>query len=170
MDLKSIKDKIFQMIKKYKYAILVLCVGIVLLLMPSGDKGNMEPIQTDDAYIKHDKVTLEGSISSVLSNVYGAGNVQVILTVARGEETVFQTNTDENCDDNSTSSRIETVTITDSQRNQTGLVKQVNPVVYQGALIICQGGDDPAVCLAIKDAVSKLTGLGTNRISVLKMK
>lgn len=170
MDIKLIKDNILQKVRKYKYAILVLCVGIMLLTLPLGDKKDTETTPTSEAYIKPNEVTLEDSISSALSNVYGAGKVQVILTVAQGEETVFQTNMDENCDDKSTNCRSDTVTVTDSQRNQTGLIKQVNPVVYQGALIICQGGDDPAVCLAIKDAVSKLTGLGTNRISVLKMK
>ena len=155
MDIKSIKSSLFHKIKKYKYAILVLCVGIVLLLVPTGDKSNTEQLQTCDEYITPKEATLEENISIALSNVYGAGEVQVVLTVSQGAETIYQTNTDENHSDSSASNRIETVIITDSQRNQSGLVKQVNPVVYQGALIICQGGDDPAVCLAIKDAVSK---------------
>lgn len=170
MDIKTVRDKLFQAFKKYKYAIMVLCIGVALLVFPM--RSNTEPRETEssETNMVTTETSLEDAISSALSCVNGAGEVRVILTVARGEETVFQTNTDENRGENTINSKIDTVTVTDSQRNQTGLVKQVNPVVYQGALIICQGGDDPAVCLVIKDAVSKLTGLGTNRISVLKMK
>jgi stage III sporulation protein AG len=72
--------------------------------------------------------------------------------------------TNENGDDS------DTVIITDSSRNESGLIRQVNPPVYLGAIVLCQGGDRPSVRLAIVDAVSKVTGLGADRISVLKMK
>jgi stage III sporulation protein AG len=39
-----------------------------------------------------------------------------------------------------------------------------------GAIVVCQGGDQPTVRLAILDAVSKVTGLGADKISILKMK
>ena len=65
--------------------------------------------------------------------------------------------------------RLVTVTVTDAQRNESGLVRQIVSPKYRGAIIVCGGADDPVVCLAIKDAVSNATGLGTDRISVLKM-
>ena len=39
---------------------------------------------------------------------------------------------------------------------------------FQGALVVCPGGDDPAVRLAITGAVADLTGLGADRISVCR--
>jgi len=36
--------------------------------------------------------------------------------------------------------------------------------------VVCQGADDPAVRLAVSQAVSSVTGISTDRISVLKMK
>ena len=60
--------------------------------------------------------------------------------------------------------------ITDSDRKEEGLITQVDPPVYQGAIIVCQGADRGAVRLAIVEAVSRVTGLGADRISVLKMK
>ena len=54
--------------------------------------------------------------------------------------------------------------------NETGLIKQVNPPKYLGALIVCQGADDPSVRLAVSQAVASVTGISTDRISVLKMK
>ena len=92
--------------------------------------------------------------------------MQVLLTVAAGEQTIYHS--DENSTD--TSVRLETVIITDSQRNQQALVQQVLPESYRGAIVVCQGADSPAVKLAIVEAVSRATGLGADSISVLKMK
>lgn len=39
---------------------------------------------------------------------------------------------------------------------------------FQGALIVCGGGDNPAVKLQIVEAVRALTGLSADRISVCK--
>ena len=41
---------------------------------------------------------------------------------------------------------------------------------YQGALVVAQGGDDPQVRLALSEAVSALTGLGMDKISICKGK
>lgn len=41
---------------------------------------------------------------------------------------------------------------------------------YSGAVILCQGANDAAVRLQIVEAVSAFTGMGSNRIIVLKMK
>ena len=37
----------------------------------------------------------------------------------------------------------------------------------QGAVVVCTGGDDPAVRLRVTDAVSVYTGLGSDRIRVI---
>ena len=39
---------------------------------------------------------------------------------------------------------------------------------FRGALVVCPGGDDPQVRLAVMEAVSAVTGLGSNHISVCK--
>lgn len=37
-----------------------------------------------------------------------------------------------------------------------------------GALVVCDGADRAQVCLAVKEAVSAYTGLGSNRIVILR--
>ena len=93
-----------------------------------------------------------------------------MLTVSTGEQTLYQTNNDYSTDANGSQEKTDTVTVTDSQRNETGLIRQVNPPIYLGAVIVCEGADNPAVRLSITEAVSRITGLGTDKISVLKMK
>ena len=66
--------------------------------------------------------------------------------------------------------RKETVILTDSERNQQPLVQQVLPPQYLGAVIVCQGAENAAVRLAVVEAVRNATGLGADKISVLKMK
>lgn len=169
MDIKALPEKIYALFKKYRYALLVLAIGLVLMAIP-GTRENSETKKTDDAQISQPEPLLEERLNVILSQVSGAGQVRVILTVAEGEEIVYQTNDDTSNTNDSDNISVDTVTVTDAQRNQSGLVRQVNPVIYQGAVIVCQGADNSSVRLALVDAVSKLTGLGANCISVLKMK
>ena len=52
---------------------------------------------------------------------------------------------------------------------ETVTVQELSPG-YQGALLVCEGGDDPRVRLALTQAVSALTGLGADKISISKGK
>lgn len=167
MDVASWSKKIPEFIKKYKYAVLVLLVGIVLMMLPEWnarvDTDVVEPEETEEH-------TFNDQLAEILSKIDGAGDVEVLLTIRSGEEILYQTNDDITNTDNSSSTKITTVTVTTSQKDETGLVRQINPPQYLGAVIVCQGGDSPGVRLAIVDAVSKVTGLSSDRISVLKMK
>ena len=60
--------------------------------------------------------------------------------------------------------------IVDADRKESGLIKQVNPQKYLGAIVVCQGADSPSVRLAITQAVSRIIGLSADKICVLKMK
>lgn len=163
MELKALLEKLCGLIKKYKYAIFILLLGIGLMMYPGKQKTNSTVKALNVS--QPQTVTLEDQLSEALSNVQGAGNVKVILSVVQGEETVYQT--DQNTSDNKDAVSVKTDTVT---VDKSGLVKQINPPVYKGAIVLCQGADHPEVRLAIVDAVSKITGIGSDRISVLKMK
>lgn len=168
MDIKKLKQSIAAFFQKYKYAVFIFALGIVFMLLPSqsSTKEEVQAIQTP----LQPSVTVQEELEEVLSYIQGAGAVKVMLTVASGEQTVYQKNEDSTISDTSTSIKTEVVTVTDADRNEVGLIQQINPPRYLGAIILCQGADDPAVKLAISNAVSKITGLGTDRIAVLKMK
>lgn len=152
--------KIREFLVKYRYALLVLLVGLVLMLLPTGsDSQTKQPI-TDASPSKELDVTQE--LTQILASIQGVGKVQVMLTVEEGEKTVYQY-------DEKTSGK-DTVIITDGNREETGLVYQVISRKYRGAVVVCQGADSASVRLSIIEAVAKVTGLGTDRISVLKMK
>lgn len=161
MDRINLKEKAIPFIKKYRYVLLILALGLILMCLPE----RAEKTDPGDSVMAVETIPdMEQRLEAILSQIQGAGKVKVLLTESTGERTVYQT------DAGSDGTSRDTVIITDTERAQQGLVSQINPPVYQGAVIVCQGGDDPAVRLAIVEAVSDATGLGADRITVLKMK
>lgn len=160
MDIKRITEKTAELLKKYRYVCIVVLIGILLMTLPVGASKKKETTLTIPSV---QEPSMEIRLTNILSQIRGAGKVSVMLTVAAGEETVFQ-------EDTGSSGLTDTVTVTDKDRNQSGLVVQVLPPRYLGAVVVCQGADDPMVRLAIAETVSSLTGLGTDRISIVRMK
>lgn len=152
---------------KFRYPIVILLAGLVLLTLP----GQREPTaQNSTVSATTPKADITQSLTQILSQIEGVGKVQLILTVAEGERTLYQSDEDVTTGETSSATRKDTVIITDTNRAQQALVLQVLPPKYLGAVVVCQGADIPAVKWSVVEAVSKATGLGADRISVLKMK
>ena len=167
MDIKSFGQKAAALIIRYKYVFAVVLIGIVLMCVPIGNssKNANSPAPTVKPVKDHGK-----ELGEILSKIHGAGRVEVLLTVDNDGKTVYQTDSDISVEENSKTDRQDTVIITDANRNQQGLIQQVIAPSYRGAVVVCQGADDPAVKLAVMEAVKNATGLGYDRICVLKMK
>ncbi|MBQ3503320.1 MAG: hypothetical protein IJA75_01295 [Oscillospiraceae bacterium] len=163
MERTQIRQRVTEFALKYRYILLVLLAGLLLMMLPDSKK---EATVVSPAEAQIPQESLQEQLQEILGRIKGAGKVQVLLTQYRGEETVFQSDTDRTGD----ALRSETVMLSRSDRSESGLVRQVNPPVYQGALIVCQGGDIPTVKLAIVEAVMSVTGLRSTEITVLKMK
>lgn len=167
--MEPIKSKLRELIEKYKYALLILLIGIALMVVPS-----LSTKQNSDNMINVTPAAqtnnLAEDLEKILSGIDGAGRVEVMLTISQGEQTFYQADSDYSNDDSSTKTNSDTVIITDKSKNENGLVTRVDPVKYMGAVVLCQGADSPTIRLSIIDAVSKVTGLGANQICVLKMK
>lgn len=167
MDWVAIGKKLTDFVGKYRYVLLVLLIGLVLMLLPGRNTEEETPVQPEVTQQKESDITAE--LTAILSQIKGAGKVQVMLTVSAGETTLYQYDEDVT-NSESGSIRRDTVIVTDENRTQSGLIRQVNPPTYQGAIIVCEGADSAYVRLGIIEAVSRVTGLGSDRISVLKMK
>ncbi len=161
MDIRMWSEKSRKWLGKYKYLALILLVGVGLMLIPSKNETDAPKASVEENSVV--TVSVSKELEEILSHIKGAGKVKVMLTVKTGEQTIYQTDTP-------STDRQDTVIITDGDRAQNGLIQQVISPTYRGAIILCQGADSASVCLAIKEAVSKVTGLDTSQISVLKMK
>ena len=166
MEMKETAAKITGIFKKYKYAILVLLVGIGLMLIPNIKKENDVAVPVS----VQEQEDLADLLEEMITHISGVGRAKVMLSISQGVETLYQTDVNKSYGADDGSEHISTVIITDAQKAQVGLIRQINPATYQGAVVVCEGADNPQVRLSVVEAVSKATGLGTNCICVLKMK
>lgn len=164
MDWLAGKRTVLEFLKKYRLVIIVLLAGILLLTCPIGENEEQVPETVTR------EITLQESLEAVLSEIAGAGKVSVLLTQAVGEEIIYQTDDNQNAEEGRNTSRRETVLVSGTGREETGLIRKVKAPTYLGAVIVCQGADNAAVRLAVVQAVGSATGLTSDRISVLKMK
>lgn len=167
MELKNWNVVLKEKFGKYKYVLLILLVGMVFMIQPE-QRDTQDTSDQSEPPVEQQE--LSDQLEDILMNIHGAGKVMVMLSLEKGESTIYQTDVTNTQTEKGTDSRSQTVIVTDAQRNETGLVYQKNPPIYQGAIVLAQGADDPSIKLAIVEAVAKITGLGANRISVLKMK
>lgn len=170
MGLSKLRGKLGLLFKKNKYIVLILIIGLLFMLIP-GMLDSQKTNTTDEIIeTKTEPIALDERLESILDTIDGVGKVKVLLTVATGEETIYQTDTDTNTSNDTHTVQIETVLLSNTDRSQCGMIRQVNPPTYRGAIIICEGANSASVRFAVIEAVAKVTGLGTDRICVLKMK
>lgn len=168
MDWLAAKTLFSNGLKKYRWAVVVLLAGLFLMALP--EKKTQSVPQTGLPRETYQEEDLQTALEELLSQLDGAGKVKVLLSPASGKQTYYQTNDNVSANADSSERRSETVIVSGSDRSQTAVVRRIDPPVYLGAVIICQGGDSPKVRLAVVDAVATATGLTTDKISVAKMK
>ncbi len=155
---------------RYKYVLLVAAIGAGLLLWPQKPKTTQSAAENPAPLLsaETDVTEIEEAMEAILGKISGVGRVDVMLTLQSGSELVLAQDSTlrysgsaQSPDDYQRSS--ETVT------SSGGVVvtQQVYPQ-YRGALVVCDGGSSDAVRLEVVAAVSALTGLGADRITVVK--
>lgn len=148
---------------RYRLAWLVILAGLLLLLLPAGGGEETEEA-AQPAASAFDLAATEARLSAALSKIHGAGEVTVVLTVANGPKQILAQNMDR--DTQQGEEKTETVVLSRGSGSQeTVTVQEVYPR-FQGALLVCAGGDDPDVRLQLTQAMSALTGLGADKISI----
>lgn len=167
MELAHTGKRLSTFVKKYRYVLLILVLGIVLMLLPDRDQEETMPAEPIGVTTQYD---MTEDLTNILAQIQGAGRIKVLLTGDVGEEIIYQTDHQIVSEDGRRSEDQTTLKTLNSDRSETGLVRQIIAPKYRGAVVVCQGADQPQVRLAIIEAVSDATGLGTDKISVLKMK
>ena len=168
---KKKKKQVFSVLGRYKYALIVAAAGAALLLLPPLWGGGAEPSEPAGAETAWSReMELEDRLEQALSQISGAGEVEVVLTLKSGPQQVLAQDVDTTVDDRGTQSVLSSVVVSHGGGEEEAVVIQQLSPQYQGALVVCSGGDDPQVRLRLVEAVSALTGLGADQISVCKGK
>ena len=108
--------RVKEWIGKYRYAVAVLAVGIALMLLPDAPQPQVEEPETGT------ELSMEDHLQRILSQIEGAGRVEVLLTEAKGSTMLYQTDTQRDSSGDRESSENKTVIVTDSQHNEAGLI------------------------------------------------
>ncbi len=165
--------KLTTALEKYKFILLVLLAGLLLLLLPTSPGGGVQSADTESqsaAEIVFSVSELEEKLETTLSKIDGAGEVTVALTLRTGARQVLAQDVAVSDRDGDSSEERTTVVISGGSGREEAVALQQLAPQFQGAVVVCPGGDNPTVQLRLAEAVSDLTGLGADKISICKGK
>ncbi len=157
-------------LSKYKYIALLIGVGIVFLLFPTSTSNEINSKSSSSVEEEFAVSELEERLENILSQIDGAGQVKVMLTVKSGMKRVFAQDGRVEQDNELLQKESETVVISSGAGTQEAVLMQRIYPEFQGVLIVAEGGGDPFVKLSLTEAMTALTGLGADKISVCKGK
>ena len=134
-------------------------------------------IQEKDAYI----TALENKLEQTIEGMEGAGKVDVMITLKDNGEKILdknqpyeseeETNTEENKESkkNRIQNNQETVLVETEGNTEPIIVRELYPDI-EGVVVVCEGGDNSALTVKIKEAVQALFSIDAHKIVVCKSK
>lgn len=161
------REKAEQLWKKYRLVLLSVLAGLLLMLFPL----DTDHEKTEEVLQERETFSLEETerrMEEILGRIEGTGKLQLMLTLKSGSQLQLAEDTDRSVDGDELQTKQETVTLNRGSGYQDVVVTQQVYPSYQGALVVCQGADRAAVRLAVTEAVSALTGLSSDKITVVK--
>ncbi|MCR4771821.1 MAG: stage III sporulation protein AG [Oscillospiraceae bacterium] len=156
-----------ELLKNSKLLAAILAGAVLLLVLPRGKSAGAERKDETDTLPQFSLSEEEKRIEDALERMEGVGEVKVLLTLESTAEREYARDVDENS------------TVSGSGDNRTDRTSKVTNLSgralnvrssyprYRGALVVVSGGG-AALRLELTNAVSALTGLSTDKISVVK--
>ena len=156
---------------RWKYAVLVVAAGTALLLLPSGGEGK-STVAVSTENMETAAAETQTQMETILSKISGVGELHLMLTADTGTERRLAQDTEVRYSGDTAAPddyerKSETVLSGDGGADAP-VVTVTRCPTWRGALVVCQGGGDAQVRLAVTQAVSALTGLGSDRITVVQ--
>ena len=150
---------------KKEYVFVFLLTALVIAIFLSGQNVSL-PFSTNDSNKSENYVsTLETSLQNILSDVEGAGKINVFITVDGSEEQVVLKNV-ETKTENGAKTTIESIVLVGGKPYVT---KVENPKII-GVAIVCEGADDLSVRLNITEIVTTTLSVNSESVRIIKMK
>ena len=158
--------------------IIILCiiflVALILFLKLSGTKTTTKTTMTSSIQYQTSldySKQLETKLESVLSQIKGAGNVKVMITLDGSPELVYAMDSNEKVSNNtggSTTTSSSTPILVQTNGTTSPLIlTEVLPKV-KGVIVVSSGANDISIKLDILNSVSTLLDISTDKINVLK--
>lgn len=165
------QQKVVPLAVKYRAVLIVLLAGV--LLLASGGRGAKEEAVVSDVSAEpsaFDLAAFEQALCDKLAAVDGVGRVELMLSLEESGEAVYAVNTRQTTGMDSSQSYESDLTILSdgSYGEKPVTVKNLLPT-FRGAVVLCDGADNAQVRLAVTQAVSTVCGIGSDKVTVLKM-
>lgn len=174
---------------KYRTIIVAVCVIGIAFIFLSGFFKNNSPAPTKDTSaqptVTADQYAsgLEGKLTNIITGIQGVGTAKVLVTLERNTEYVYATEdktsnqtTEDKSGDSTTKNQTNDSTekkyilVKDADGSQKALaVTEVQPIV-KGVVVVCDGGDNPAVQENVINAVTTALDVSSARVCVIKGK
>ncbi len=169
---KFLTEKSAKVFEKYKYIFVVIIVGMLLLVLPQNKSEKIKSSEISEEIVVE---KFEERIESALSRCYGVGRCEVILSIESGSEKVYEKEARKSARENEGGVVLEqdsdikpSILSEGSGRESALVVKEVYPK-FRGAVVICDGAEKAEVERAITESITALTGLRSDKISIIKM-
>lgn len=162
------KECIIEKIKKNKkiqYFIIatILCLGIIFFIANFQENKN---VANNSSFIDSYVSNLENKLANTLSNVKGAGKINIVITVESGMETVLAMKTTTTINESGKKEIVETPILVNGK---TVVLKENYPKII-GVLIVCEGADNLMTLSKIQQATVSLLDIKLEQIEILSMK
>ena len=168
--------------KRFEITVYVVLIGLAILVYflaasPGGKEKNTSDATSDATeQVSVGPQELETRLSKVLSNMQGAGKVEVMITYESGSEIVPAMNVDrqtstETSDDGSKSTQNESstpATISGGSNNELIVLTELEPKI-RGVIVVAEGADDYKVKMNLQYAVQTVLGVKANCIEIFSM-
>lgn len=156
--------------------------GILLLSLSGlfqGREDEAPPVSSESqtAATEVYRQVLEEKVTALIETIAGVGQARVMLTMHSGVEYVYITEENLDLDRSMTgsqttaekrSSQEKTLLVEDQNGRKKALLKTTLEPTVRGAVVVCDGGGDPAVVERVTEAVRAILGISANRICVTK--
>ncbi len=153
--------------------IFVVCSLLFLKMTKSEGTSTSETTNIESKYQTTLEYTniLESKLEEVLSQIKGAGNVKVMITLDGSPELVYAGDTSEKTSSSqsgTTTTSSSSPIIIDTKNGSTPLVLTEKLPKVKGVIVVSTGAQDISIKLDILNSVSTLLDISTDKINVLK--
>ncbi len=184
-DAKGFLGKIADSEKGRRLIIAAGVIGIALILLSNflpSLSGKKEETRSGGISSEQYARNLEAQLSDVIASISGVGKSKVMVTLASGVEYVYANEQSKNSDKSEdiqgeTRSRVQQsddvqqkcIIVDSPDGGRQALVQtEILPRV-QGVVVVCEGGDSPAVQQSVTDAVTTALDISSSRVCVTKL-
>jgi stage III sporulation protein AG len=165
----AIKKRIGERLWKNKYILAVMLLGAVLIILPTSTSRKVKETPMQQNITEFSVKAEEARLEAVLSKIDGAGKVSVLLSVKSGGERIVAVDEDTSETDDKSEATNKTVIISAGTSTEEAVVLKYIYPQYVGAVIVAEGAGSSVVKLHLSEAVAAATGLGSDKIKVVKM-